>query len=214
MAIYQPRRRDDLSKRLASMNLAVWCFENALARGVAEATSYTAGAPKSAPELGRWLRTVEELHHGLMALQMGWERPDPDPLNQPTWINPGLHTAIVVSSGEENTGEVTFNNPSNRNPKGLSFGALVAANGQASFFDAVSKAGEMVDVNETWVFLYHARLGFVYSELSLPTLMPGAYIEDWRERILLPRFDAGTSRFEPASDDEPGQDFGFTVERR
>ena len=73
------------------------------------------GGPKSAPELGRWLRTVEELHHGLMALQMGWEPPDPDPLNQPTWINPGLHTAIVVSSGEENTGEVTFNNPSNRN---------------------------------------------------------------------------------------------------
>ena len=214
MAIYQPRSREDLSNRLAPMNLALWCFENALARGVAEAASYSTAAPKVAPELGRWLRTVEELHHGLMALQSGWERPEPDPLNQPTWINPALRTAIVVSSGDANTGEVTFNSPSNRNPKGLSFGALVAGNGQASFFDAVSRSGEMVDINETWVFLYHSRIGFVYSELSLPIVMTDAYIEDWRERILLPRFDTGANAFEVPNDGEPGQDFGFTIERR
>lgn len=214
MGIYQPRGRNELRRRLASMELDLWCFENALARGVAEAASYSSAAPSGAPELGRWMRTVEEFHHGVIALQRGWERPAPDPLNQPTWINPRLHTAVVLSSGDENSGEVTFRSPSNRNPKGMSFGALVAANGQASFFDAVAGSGDMVDINETWVFLYHARNGYVYSELSLPINMPTAFIDAWRERILLPRFDLGAGSFEPERDDQPGQDFGFTVERR
>lgn len=211
MAIFHPNRREDLRQRLDSMQLEMWCFENALASGAAEAASYSAGAPLSAPELGRWLRTVEELHNGLVALQHGWERSDP--MNQPTWINPSLRTAIVISSGDENTGQATFNNPSNRNPKGRSFGALVAANEQASFFDMLSESGNMVDINETWVFLYDQREGFVYSELSLPLVMPGVYIENWKERIILPRFDGGANTFE-VEEDGPDQDFGFTIQRR
>lgn len=215
VAIFQPARREDLHARLAALNLELWCFEEALARGAAEAASYSAGAPKAGPELGRWLRTVEQLHHGVIALQAGWERPQPDPLNQPTWINPSLRTALVVSSGDENTGEATFSQPTNRNPKGLSFGALVAANGQASFFDVVSSSGEMVDITETWVFLYHMRSGSLFSELSLPVVMPGAYIEAWRERIILPPFDIGGGVFEQAPEDQgPAQDFNFTIERR
>lgn len=212
MAIFQPERREDLQRRLRAIGLELWCFEQALASGAAEAASYSAGAPISAPELGRWMRTVEEFHSGLIALQDGWERSDP--MNQPTWINPGINTAIVVSSGNENTGQVTFGNPSNRNPKGRSFGDLVAANEQVSLFDTVSAAGQMIDVNETWVFLYDAREGFVYSELSLPTLMPGTHIHSWRDRILLPRFDQGTSQFESVEDSGPEQDFGFTIQRR
>ncbi len=212
MSVFQPRRREDLQRRLNAMKLELWCFENALARGAAEAASYSAGAPKTAPELGRWLRTVEELHNGLIDLQNDWERSDP--MGQPTWLNPPLQTAIVVSSGDENCGLVTSNEPSNRNPKGNSFGALVAANEQMRFFDALSRSGEMVNINETWVFLYYAREGFVYSELSLPIVISGSYIERWHERILFPRFDDGTSTFESAGDDEPGQDFGFTIQRR
>lgn len=212
MAIYQPERRGDLQRRLNAFDLELWCFEHALASGAAEAASYSAGAPISAPELGRWMRTVEELHNGLLSLQTGWERSDP--MNQPTWINPRLHTAMVISSGNENTGQITFGDPSNRNPKGRSFGDLVTANEQASFFDAVSGAGQMLDVTETWVFLYDQREGFVHSELSLPILMPGTRIETWRDRILLPPFDQGTNQFESVEDDGPDQDFGFTIQRR
>jgi hypothetical protein len=79
---------------------------------------------------------------------------------------------------------------------------------------AASSEAVQVNVNETWVFLYHARQGFVYSELSLPIVMPGSYIEHWHERILFPRFDDGTNAFESAGDDEPGQDFSFTIQRR
>jgi hypothetical protein len=212
MSVFLPHSRQDLQQRLASMRLDLWCFENALSNGAAEAASYSEGAPKAGPELGRWLRTVEDLHYGLIALQSGWERSDP--MNQPTWINPALHTAVVVSSGDENTGEVTFNSPSNRNPKGNSFGALVTANEQMAFFDALSKSGEMVDVNETWVLLYNAREGFVYSELSTPIVMPGSYIEGWRDRILFPRFDGGTNKFEGFGDGDSGQDFTFNIQRR
>ena len=119
-----------------------------------------------ASEFGRWARIVEELHNGLVALQRGWERSDP--MNQPTWINTASRTAIVVSSGDENTGQITFGSPSNRNPKGPSFGALVSANENATLFDAVTATGEMIDVRETWVFLYDSRQGIVYSQLSSP----------------------------------------------
>ena len=213
MAIFQPRRRSDLNRRLDSMRLDVLCFERALASGAAEAASYSAGAPTMASEFGRWARIVEELHNGFVALQRGWERSDP--MNQPTWINTASRTAIVVSSGDENTGQVTFGSPSNRNPKGPSFGALVSANETATLFDAVTATGEMIDVRETWVFLYDSREGFVYSELSKPILMPNAHIEDWQERILFPRFDTGANRFESLPDDgNPDQDFSFTIQRR
>ena len=213
MSVFQPRRREDLQRRLSAMKLDLVCFENALARGAAEAASYSDGAPKAGPELGRWLRTVEALHDELIKLQNDWERSEP--MGQPTWINPSLRTAIVVSSGDENCGEVTGTEPSNRNPKGLSFGALVTANEQMRFFDTLSKSGKMVNVNETWVFLYHARKGFVYSELSVPIVLSGSYIESWHERVILPRFDDGTNTFEAVADEpDSGQDFGFTIQRR
>jgi hypothetical protein len=214
MNVFNPRRREDLVQRLARMNLDLPIFEHALARGDAEAASWSSAAPSGAPEYARWGRTVEELHEGLIFLQQGWERVTPDPLNQPTWMNPQLRTAIVVSSGDENTGQLTFREPSNRNPKGKSFGALVSANEQKSFFDAVSESGAMIDINETWVFLYNARNGFVYSELSVPIIMPGSYIETWRERILFPSFDPRASAFEGAvQDDTRDQNFGFTIGR-
>jgi hypothetical protein len=213
MSVFQPRRREDLQRRLAAMKLDLRCFERALARGAAEAASYSAGAPKSAPELGRWMRTVEALHDEIMDLQRDWERSDQ--MNLDTWINPSVQTAIVVSSGDENCGELTGTEPSNRNPKGLSFGVLVAGNEQMRFFDTLSKSGKMVNINETWVFLYHARNGFVYSELSVPIVLSGSFIESWHQRIIFPRFDDGTNTFEPVIDEpEPGQDFGFTIQRR
>lgn len=211
MAIFDPSTREHIDERLRGMRLELGCFEQSLAAGAAEAASYSEGAPAAAPELGRWMRTVEEFHHSVLGLQRGWERTDP--LNQPTWINPELHIAIVVSSGDENTGQRTFKNPTNRNPKGSSFGALVAAN-EARFFDTVTRSGDMVGINETWVFLYDARAGSVFSELSLPVLMPGSFIENWHHRILLPRFDDSTNLFETVPDAPVEQDYTFVIERR
>lgn len=211
MTIIQPKNREDLVQRLALMELELWCFERALAAGSAEAASYSAGAPSGAPEYGRWARSTEELHNGVMGMRRNWKRTDP--MNQPTWISEEKYRALVVSSGDEFTG-VNYGNPSNRNPKGTSFGALVSANGQGTFFDAVSESGQLVNIKETWVFLYHAREGFVYSEISLPVAMPGTYIETWQDRIILPRFDGGTNHFEAAIDDGPAQDFEFKIQRR
>lgn len=212
MAKSQSCSREELCQRLRAMHLELSCFEKALARGQAEAVSYSAGAPTFAPELGRWMRTVEGVHDGLVSLQRGWVRLDE--LNQPTWVNRALSTALVVSSGDEYTGDLTPREPSNRNPKGKSFGALVTANEQLTLFDIMSDVGPVPDIRETWVVLYNARNGFVYSELSLPVRMPKSRIKDWADRILLPRLDMSTSQFEPADEGDSGQDFTFTVRRR
>lgn len=212
MSLFQPAHRVDLVHRLQAMAMELPCFEHALARGVAEANSYSEGAPAYGPEMGRYMRTIETLHDGLIGLQRGWERSDPQ--NRPTWINPGLRLAVVVSSGDENTGQITAQAPSNRNPRGVSFGRFVEVNGQIPLFDAVTRTGDMIEITQTWVFLYHAMETQVFSELSLPTSMAGSRIIDWRERILFPRFDGGTDTFEAAVDDDPQQDFGFTIQRR
>lgn len=207
----QPGSRNELRRQLRAMKLELSCFEAALARGQAEAVSYSAGAPTFAPELARWMRTVEAVHDGLMSTQRGWERLDE--MNQPTWVNRALSTALVVSSGDDYTGDLT-REPSNRNPKGKTFGALVTANEQLALFDIMPDVEPVPDVNETWVLLYNARDGFVYSELSLPVRMPKSHIDHWADRILLPRLDMATNRFEPADEGESGQDFTFTIHRR
>lgn len=210
MAVRQFDHHDNLTTLLQTMGLELQPFEHSLASGVAEAASYSAGAPSSAPEFGRWARMTESLHDGVIGLQRGWERHDP--LNQPTWLNPGRKIAVVISSGDENTGQRTFREPTNRNPKGSSFGVLVEEN---VLFSDVTASGEMASIHETWVFLYDAREGFVYSELSLPIIMPGRFIGGWRERILFPRFDGRSGLFEPEADDSgPDQNFDFTIARR
>lgn len=212
MANHQPGNREELRRRIRAMRLELSCFETALAGGQAEAVSYSAGAPTFAPELGRWMRTVEAVHDGLMSLQRGWERLDQ--LNQPTWINGAHSTALVVSSGDNNTGDLTPREPSNRNPKGKTFGALVTANEQLALFDIMSEVEPVPDIRETWVLLYNARDGFVYSELSLPVRMPKSRIETWADRIILPRLDMSTNQFEPGDEGDSGQDFTFTIRRR
>lgn len=212
MPKHQPGCREELRRRMRAMMLELSCFEMALVRGQAEAVSYSAGAPTFAPELGRWMRTVEAVHDGLISLQRGWERLDD--LNQPTWVNRAQSTALVVSSGDDYTGDLTPREPSNRNPKGKTFGALVTANEQLALFDIMSDVEPLPDIRETWVLLYNARDGFVYSELSLPVRMPKSRIEKWADRILMPRLDMSTNKFEPADEGESGQDFNFTIRRR
>lgn len=212
MAKHRPGGREELRQRLRAMNLELSCFETALAKGQAESVSYSAGAPTFAPELGRWMRTVEAVHDGLISLQRGWERLDE--LNQPTWVNRARSMALVVSSGDDYTGDFSPRVPSNRNPKGKTFGALVTANEQLALFDMMPEVEPVSDIRETWVLLYNARHGFVHSELSLPVSMPKSRIENWADRILLPRLDTSTNQFEPADEGDSGQDFTFTVQRR
>ncbi|NKX93963.1 hypothetical protein HF995_11905 [Sanguibacter hominis ATCC BAA-789] len=209
MAIRTPKTREALAAHLSPMRLQASVFERAVAVAAAESRSFSPGAPKSAAEITRWLRTVETVHAELMALQLGWMRLDPQ--NLPYFLQPDLQLGLIVSSGDERTG-VTYASPSNRNAKGLAFARRVDENGQVAMFGQPTDQGE-VDVEDVWVLLYDERDGVVHLELSRPSSMSGNFVSTWSERIIFPAFDLALGAFAFEDDNDEG-DFGFTVARR
>lgn len=211
MTIHTPKTRRAFADLLRPCGLTPDIVEIALGVGAAESRTYGPGAPKAAPEYNRWARTIEALHGGLMTSEFEWERFDPK--NLPFFLLPGSRLGLLVSSGNQFTG-VAYANPSNRNPKGVSFGRLVDDNGQMSFFGTVSQDGRGVDAKETWVLLYQERGDAVHAELSLPVSMPKGHVRDWRDRIIFPIYDVATSRFLTIEDDQDGDEFAFKIARR
>lgn len=192
------------------MRLEASVFEHAVSVADAESRTFSPGAPKSGPEITRWLRTVEVLHEGLMLLHAGWRRFDPE--NLPYFLNVDLRIGLIISSGDAFTG-VTYGSPSTRNPKGSAFARRVGTNGQIALIGQPTGEDE-VEVESAWILLYHERDGLVHLELSCPSTMSGRSIGTWSERIIFPPFDLalGTFAFEESDDDEG--DHGFTVARR
>jgi len=212
MAIYTPKTREDLARLLSPMRLEAAVVERAVAVGAAERRAVSPAAPKSGPEYTRWMRTVESLHEGLMLLQLGWRRDDPD--NLPYFSLPELRLGLVACSGGEFTG-VPWGNPSTKNDKGTAFARRVDLNGQATLFDQPTGDGAEFAVDDLWVLLYNERDGMVFLELSHPMSMTGKKIDTWSERIIFPPFDLelGVFSFEEIADEDEG-DVGFTVTRR
>jgi hypothetical protein len=210
MAIRTPKTPDELARYLVPMRLEASAFEHAVSAAAAESRTFSPGAPKSGPEITRWLRTVEVLHEELMLLGSGWRRFDPE--NLPYFLNTELQIGLIVSSGDAFTG-VTYSSPSTRNPKGSAFARRVGTNGQIAMIGQPAGADE-VEVENAWILLYHERDGLVHLELSCPSTMSGHSIGSWSERIIFPPFDLalGMFSFEEADDDEG--DYGFTVARR
>lgn len=211
MTIHIPKTRRALADLLLPRGLTPDIAERALGIGAAESRTYGPGAPKAAPEYNRWARTIEALHGGLMTSGFDWERFDPK--NLPFFLLPGSKLGLLVSSGNQYTG-VAYASPSNRNPKGVSFGRLVDDNGQMSFFGTVSQNGNGAEAKETWVMLYQERNDIVHAELSLPVSMPKGHVRDWRDRIIFPQYDVATGRFVTTEDDLGQDDFAFTIARR
>ena len=210
MPIRTPKTREDLARLLAPMRLEVSVFERAVSVAAAESRTFSLGAPKSAPEITRWLRTVEVLHEELMMLQVGWLRFDPQ--NLPYFLHPELNLGLIVSSGDEFTG-TTYNSPTTRNPKGSAFARRVDENGRVAMFGQPTDEGE-VDVEDAWILLYDERSGLVHLELSCPSSMAGSFVDSWSERIIFPPFDLASGAFSFEEDENEGDDFGFTVARR
>jgi hypothetical protein len=209
MAIHTPRTREDLARLLAPLRLEASAFERAVSVAAAESRNFSPGAPKSAPEITRWLRTVEVLHEELMLLRAGWRRFDPQ--NLPYFLHPDIKLGLIVSSGDAFTG-VTYGNPSTRNPKGSAFARRVDENGRVALFGQPTGEGE-VDVEDVQILLYDERDGIVHLELSCPSSMAGSFVSRWSERIIFPAFDLalGTFSYEEADDED---DVAFKVARR
>lgn len=209
MAIYTPKSREDLARLLAPLRLEAPLFERAVSVAASESRTFTPGAPKSAPEFTRWARTIETVHEGLMLLQMGWRRFDPD--NLPYFLQPDLNLGLIVSSGNAFTG-VTYGSPTTKNPKGAAFARRVDENGAVAMFGQPTDEGE-VNVDDVRILLYDERDGLVHLELSRPVGRLGSFVNSWSERIIFPAFDLALGAFTFEEADDEG-DFGFTIARR
>lgn len=70
---------------------------------------------------------------------------------------------------------------------------VVASNAVQTSFDlGPAYALEQPPVTEgllTWILLYQVTENGIFSEVSLPNSMLGSYIDDWQERIILPRVE-------------------------
>ncbi|PRB65657.1 hypothetical protein [Microbacterium sp. MYb45] len=211
MAIHTPKTREDLARLLSPMRLTAEVFEHAVVAGAAESRTYSKGAPKSAPNMTRWFRTVEYLHDELMLLKLDWKRSDPQ--NLPYFSQAYLNLGLITSSGDEFTG-VAWGTPSTKNPKGSAFAKRVDENGLSALIPHQTTDGGEIDVKYLWILLYTERDGQVYLELSRPKSMAGKQIDSWLDRIIFPPFDLALGAFtfdENAGDDEG---FGFTIARR
>lgn len=209
MAIYTPTTREDLARLLAPLRLEATVFERAVSVAAAESRTFTPGAPKSAPQITRWLRTVEAVHEGLMLLQLGWRRFDPQ--NLPYFLQSDLKLGLIVSSGNEFSG-VSYGSPTTKNPKGSAFARRVDDNGKLAMFGQPADEGE-ANVDDVRILLYNERAGLVHLELSRPTAMLGSLVNVWSERIIFPAFDLALGAFTFQEANEEG-DFGFAIARR
>lgn len=212
MAIHTPKTREDLARLLSPMRLTDEVFERAVAVGAAESRTFSQGAPKSAPNMTRWFRTVEFMHEQLMLLQLDWKRSDPQ--NLPYFSQPTLNLGLITSSGDEFTGIPWGTSPSTKNPKGSAFAKRVDENGQAALFGQPTPDGGAIDVKYLWILLYNERDGMVYLELSRPKSMAGKQIDSWLDRIIFPPFDLALGAFSFEEDEGDDEGFGFTVARR
>jgi hypothetical protein len=209
--IHQPRSREELDALLLPRHLNGHCVEVALGQGAAEARTWGAGAPAAAPEYARWARTVEHLHNELMASGIKVERRNPQ--NLPVWIHVESGHGLVVSSGDSYTGLSVGISPRTRNPKGARFLQSVSPSGQASFFRVVAEGGDIVDLDDMWVLLYHETDGVVSAELSSPMGVESGRIVSWTTRILMPPYDISTNSFS-FEDSGYEQELGFILTRR
>lgn len=211
MAIHTPKTREELAGHLTPMRLTAEVFERAVSVGAADSRTFSPGAPKSAPNMTRWYRTVECMHEELMLLRLDWKRSDPQ--NLPYFSQSDLNMGLITSSGDEFAG-VAWTNPSTKNPKGSAFAKRVDENGQAALFPQHTTDGDEIDVKYLWILLYNERDGMVYLELSRPKSMAGKQIDSWLDRVIFPPFDLARGTFSFEEDESGDEGTGFTIARR
>lgn len=172
----------DVAMELAQMGIPLEVLRNALFRGEAAFNSATENHPPTAAGTMRWHEMVVALREGLLPLS--WRRDNMD--NQPLTVHPSGRLAIIVASGDDNTGIDGFKLPSTRSKKGPRTISLVQANARqydlfASHFKA-SKSNGM----ETWLLLTFGSGEQLRAELSLPMSVSGSgKVDGWRTRLLL-----------------------------
>lgn len=146
-----------------------------------------AHAPTAAGTL-HWHALVPAVRLALK--EKGWQIKDYK--NCPLIISADQLTAIVVMTGNSQTGKEFGENPTNQADKGSVLDAAIQQNYQYQLFEhaAISQLQKNASGTKLWVFLYHVEKDIkgakeIRSELSLPSSFQRKKIVDWSERIIL-----------------------------
>jgi len=185
VAIYS--EPSDAHRRLAQLGLTEDILIQAVLRGQAEGRSRTENHPQMYRGLTPWGEANCALREGLST--EGWIRCDEG--NLPFTVNKDRTLAIIVATGDQNTGNKTLH-PCTQSAKGPQTVKAVAEN-QRSLFpikidsDDVEKMRE-AHGRQTWMLLFHRDAGNrqVRCELSRPIDMDeDGHVAGWAERIVL-----------------------------
>ncbi len=156
---------------------------------------------RSAPTeagLRHWLEAVKLLR-GILASK-GWQ--PLDRRNSPLIISQDQLKAILVMTGDAETGLNSERQPRNQAEKGCVTQGYVEANTQAALpYANVLAQAKQQEANGTqvWVLLYHydKMLNEVRFELSLPNDFHKGYITSWAERLILGSLSNAVESLEP-----------------
>jgi hypothetical protein len=193
----------DARNRLAELGLAEEILSTAIKRGQAEARSRTDNHPPMYRYLTPWGETTCALREGL--LPKGWTRSDEG--NLPFTVNPDGTLAIIVSTGDQNTGNKDAS-PCTKCTKGpRTIDAVESNERQASLFPIHLTPADIKKMQETgrritWILMFHRdpntqELRF---ELSRPINMnEEGQVAGWYERIIFGAipFDDNVDRMSP-----------------
>jgi hypothetical protein len=191
--------------RLTELGLTVSMVERVVRRADAEASICTEFDPPIIAGLTRWGRATRFLREELVPL--GWTYDNPRLLART--IHPGGEFAIVVATGDQQTGIAGGMPPTTKHRKGDATVEAVQVNGQIAFdFGSSWELDGVDDGLLTWLLLFYVDENEFRSELSLPNQIQDGWITGWAERIILPAFPrAAEPLFDyPAGPDADGPD--------
>jgi hypothetical protein len=206
---------DDVARELDRFGLAAEPFQIALRRARLEWATCTHFDPPSYPGTVFWGTTVRSVREELIAI--GWTKADPR--NFSLVIRPTETMAIVVETGDEQTGNPSkYARPSTKAPKGISIQEAVEAN--VLQLDLFRVPVEHSDANRrllTYIFLVRIDgEGHTFGELSLPKRIVDGKVVEWERRIVIP-MNAEDDNIPGARirrGPEPGPDVDVIVNRR
>ena len=171
--------------RLTELGLTVSMVERVVRRADAEASICTEFDPPIIAGLTRWGRATRFLREELVPL--GWTYDNPRLLART--IHPRGEFAIVVATGDQQTGVADGIPPTTKHRKGDATVEAVEINGQLAFdFGSSWEPGPVDDGLLTWFLLFYVDEHEFRAELSLPNEIQDGWITGWAERIILPPF--------------------------
>lgn len=191
----------DVRRKLSDLGVSEEVLSEAVTRGQAEARARTDNHPPMYRNLTPWGETTCALRESLS--RDGWKRSDEG--NLPFTVNADSTLAILVSTGDQNTGNRDAS-PCTKCSKGPRTVDAVESNQLSLLPVALTpeeiKAIQNAESRVTWMLLFYLDLTKreLRSELSSPIDMNReGQVADWAERIILTTmpFDGDVIRVTP-----------------